>query len=74
VLVRDRLAAHKSARMQALIADRPWLRVYYLPAYAPELNPTEKVWSTLKRGLANLPARTAAALAKAVKNRLKRMQ
>ena len=60
--------------MRALIATRPLLRVYRLPAYAPELNPTEKVWSNLKRSLANFPARTATALARAVKNRLKRMQ
>jgi putative transposase len=60
--------------MRQLIATRPWLRVYLLPAYAPELNPVEKVWSAMKRSLANLPARTATALAQAVKNRLKRMQ
>ncbi len=74
VLVWDRLSGHKSAAMRRLIATRPWLRVYLLPAYAPELNPVEKVWSAMKRSLANLPARTAAALAQAVKNRLKRMQ
>lgn len=74
VLIWDRLAGHKSARMRELIADRPWLRVYLLPGYAPELNPVEKVWSAMKRSLANLPATTAAALTTAVKNRLKRMQ
>ena len=74
VLIWDGLSGHKSARMRAMIAARPWLRVYPLPAYAPELNPVENVWSALKRGLANLPARTAAELGKAVKNRLKRMQ
>jgi hypothetical protein len=74
VLVWDRLGAHKSARMRELITARPWLRVYLLPGYAPELNPVEKVWSAMKRSLANLPATTAAALATAVKNRLKRMQ
>lgn len=60
--------------MRRLIAARPWLRVYLLPAYAPELNPVEKVWSTMKRSLANLSARTATALTTMVKNRLKRMQ
>jgi transposase len=74
VLVWDGLSAHKSARMRTMIAARPWLRVYQLPAYAPELNPVENVWSAMKRGLANLPARTATELGKAVKNRLKRMQ
>lgn len=53
VLVWDGLSAHKSPPIRAAIAARPWLRVYQLPAYAPELNPVEKVWSTMKRGLAN---------------------
>lgn len=74
VLVWDQLPAHKSVLMRQLLAARPWLRVYHLPGYAPELNPTEKVWSVMKRGLANLAATTATALTAAVKNRLKRMQ
>ena len=74
VLVWDGLSAHKSPPIRAAIAARSWLRVYQLPAYAPELNPVEKVWSTMKRRLANHCARTATDLAAAVKNRLKRMQ
>jgi transposase len=36
-----------------------WLKVEYLPAYAPELNPAEGVWASLKgTELANLCART----------------
>ncbi|MFC4336681.1 IS630 family transposase [Salininema proteolyticum] len=53
VLVWDNLNAHKSARMRELIAARPWLRVYQLPSYAPELNPVESAWSLLKRRMAN---------------------
>ena len=60
--------------MRQLLATRPWLRVYKLPGYAPELNPAEKVWSAMKHSLANLAATTATALTTAVKNRLKRMQ
>jgi hypothetical protein len=41
VLVWDGLPAHRSAKMRTLIAARRWLRVYQLPGYAPELNPTE---------------------------------
>ena len=74
VLVWDNLQGHVSARMKALIAARPWLRVYTLPAYAPELNPVEKVWSHLKRSLANTAAGTATNLARLAKTRLKRMQ
>jgi hypothetical protein len=43
VLVWDRLNGHRSTAMRAMIATRPWLRVFLLPAYAPELNPAEKV-------------------------------
>jgi transposase len=74
VLVWDGLSAHKSPPIRAAVAARPWLRVYQLPSYAPELNPVEKVWSTMKRSLANHCVRTAADLAVAVKNRLNRMQ
>jgi len=74
VLVWDGLSAHKTPAIRAAIAARSWLRVYPLPAYAPELNPVEKVWSTMKGSLANLAVRTANELAAAVKNRLKRMQ
>ena len=63
-----------SAPGRAAIAARPWLRVYQLPSYAPELNPVEKVWSAMKRSLANHWIKTATDLAAAVKNRLKRMQ
>ena len=74
VVVWDQLPAHKSGRMRQLLAVRPWLRVYQLPGYAPELNPTEKVWSVMKHSLANLAATTATTLTAAVKNRLNRMQ
>ena len=55
-------------------SDLLWLTVYQLPAYAPELNPVEAVWSHLKRSLANLAKRNLSQLAALVKTRLKRMQ
>ncbi|MFC4533053.1 transposase [Sphaerisporangium dianthi] len=45
-----------------------------MPAYAPELNPVEQVWSALKRSLANLAPRDTDQLAAVVKTKLKRMQ
>lgn len=74
VLVWDGLPAHKSAKMRALIAARGWLRVYRLPGYAPELNPVENMWSSLKRGMANLAPGGINDLHRIAKNRLKRMQ
>ncbi len=54
VLVWDGLNTHTSRAMRELIAARTWLTVFQLPAYAPELDPVEPVWSHLKRSLANL--------------------
>jgi hypothetical protein len=44
VLIWDNLNTHISAAMRELIDARDWLHVIRLPAYAPELNPTEQVW------------------------------
>jgi putative transposase len=35
--------------MRQMIDARDWLTVIRLPAYAPDLNPTEAVWSHLNR-------------------------
>lgn len=74
VLVWDNLGSHVSAAMNARIAARPWLTVFQLPTYAPELNPVEGVWAHLKKSLINFAKRTVAQLVELVKNRLKRMQ
>lgn len=60
VQIWDNLNTHVSHRMHALIAARPWLTVIWLPAYAPDLNPTECVWRWMKRGLTVETARTLA--------------
>lgn len=74
VLVWDNLNTHVSAVMAELISARPWLTVFRLPPYAPELNPVEPVWSHLKRSLANPAKHTITELTALVKTRLKRMQ
>jgi hypothetical protein len=74
VLVWDNLNTHTSAAMRELIAARTWLHVIRLPAYAPDLNPTEGVWSHLKRSIGNLAVRGVDQLQAIVKNRLKRIQ
>jgi hypothetical protein len=55
-LLWDGLPAHRSKAMAAFVASqRDWLVVERLPAYAPELNPVERVWANLKgQELANL--------------------
>jgi transposase len=74
VVIWDNLNTHRSAAMRKLIAARDWLRVIRLPAYAPDLNPVEQVWSQVKRGLGNLLVWGVDELVAVVKNRLKRVQ
>ncbi|MEU3777440.1 transposase [Streptomyces sp. NPDC032472] len=55
VLVWDGLSAHWSRAMRAWAAEQDWLTLERLPAYAPELNPVQLLWSSIKkRELANL--------------------
>lgn len=52
-----RLGAHRKAARALLELGCQWINFTYLPAYCPELNPVEHVWSTTKWGrLANWPA------------------
>jgi putative transposase len=74
VLVWDNLNTHISAATRQLIDARDWLRVIRLPAYAPDLNPVEAVWSHLKRGIGNLAVRGVGHLQTIIKNRLKSIQ
>jgi hypothetical protein len=74
VLVWDGLNTHTSRAMRELTAARAWLTVFQLPAYAPELNPVEPVWSNLKRSLANLVKQDINQLTVLVRTRLRRMQ
>ena len=49
VLLWDGLSSHWSHKMREhLDAQRAWLTVERLPAYAPELNPVEFLWANLK--------------------------
>lgn len=57
VPVWDNDRRHLSTAMRAEIETGTRLTVFRLPAYAPELNPAEGIWSSLKRGLANLAPR-----------------
>lgn len=49
VLVLDNGPIHTSKVTTKALAQRPWLRVEWLPKYAPELNDIERDWRHLKR-------------------------
>jgi DDE superfamily endonuclease len=75
VLVWDNLGVHLRAELRAFTASQPWLRVFQLPSYAPDLNPVEGIWSVLKRGvLANLAIASLAHLLQVIRHSLKIIQ
>lgn len=50
ILVIDNLRVHKSKIVIAYLKNqKDWLKVEFLPPYAPELNPVEYLWSSRKR-------------------------
>jgi len=76
VLIWDNLNRHLVPGLKAFAAEHAdWLTIVQLPAYAPDLNPTEGIWSLLKRGvLANLAAADLPHLVRAIKRGLKKIQ
>jgi putative transposase len=60
--------------MRELIAARDWPHVIRLPAYAPDFNPVEQVWSQVKRVWATCWCGGIDELVAVVKSRLKRIQ
>jgi transposase len=57
IVVMDNLGAHKNERTLALI-ERAGAEVRFLPAYSPDLNPIEMMWSKVKALLRKAQART----------------
>jgi transposase len=49
----DNSSTHHGAPLEELRRRHPRLHIEHFPAYAPELNPDEGVWSLAKRDLAN---------------------
>jgi transposase len=75
VLLWDGLSAHWSYKMRAhLDKQRDWLTVERLPAYAPELNPVEYLWASLKgTELANFTGDTVAEVADQARHGIQRV-
>ena len=75
VLIWDNLNVHRRAELRAFTEAQAWLRVFRLPAYAPDLNPVEGIWSVLKGGvLANLAVASFAHLVQVIRHGLKKIQ
>ncbi len=65
ILIMDNLAPHKSGPTLELLAQRG-VQVRFLPAYSPDFNPIEKMWSKVKNHLRSAEARTPDTLMHAV--------
>ena len=65
IVIMDNLSPHKSDPTLALIQEAG-AEVLFLPAYSPDLNPIEKMWSKIKNYLRRAEARTEAALMAAI--------
>jgi transposase len=65
IVVMDNLGAHKSPATQELI-NAAGAQVRFLPAYSPDFNPIEKMWSKVKALLRSAEARTPEELDKAI--------
>lgn len=64
-VIMDNLRAHKNEQTIALI-EQTGARVAFLPAYSPDLNPIELMWSKLKALLRATRARTRESLLEAI--------
>lgn len=75
LIVWDGLQAHKSRLVRDYVEDDGAIQLEFLPAYAPELNPTEYIWGYLKtREIGNLCANHLETVRDLASRRLRSMQ
>jgi transposase len=72
IVVMDNLSPHKNDQTLALIFEAG-AQVLFLPAYSPDFNPIEMMWSKIKSLLRSAEARTAADLIAAIGQALARI-
>jgi len=65
IVVMDNLSPHKNDTTLALI-EQAGASVAFLPAYSPDLNPIEPMWSKVKQHLRSAEARTWESLRTAI--------
>ncbi|MDD4736216.1 MAG: transposase [Kiritimatiellae bacterium] len=69
IVIMDNLSSHKSGPTIELI-ETMGAQVLFLPAYSPDLNPIEKMWSKVKESLRAAEARTQEELIEAISHAL----
>jgi transposase len=76
LIIWDRLQAHRSKLVKVFVEQlNGEIALEYLPVYAPELNPVERIWGHLKsHEIPNFCARDLTDLKYAARSRLRSMQ
>jgi len=75
VLLWDRLLPHRARRVKTFLQQSGDIHAFFLPPYAPELNPVESVWGYLKTNpLANWAAADLHALTSVARRRTRSLQ
>ena len=69
IVVMDNLSPHKNVGTSRLI-EQVGAQILFLPAYSPDLNPIEKMWSKVNACLRRIEARTPSALVEAIASAL----
>ena len=70
IVVMDNLSVHKNRRVRELIEEKG-CELWFLPAYSPDLNPIEQVFSKIKGALRKAKARGLDALFEATREALR---
>jgi transposase len=75
LLLWDRLNAHRARLTRDFLTTQACLHTFFFPAYAPELNPVEYLWSYLKSNpLANLAYFDLPSLAASTRHHARHLQ
>ena len=74
VLLWDGGPIHKRGIVRDFLRRRPRLHVYTFPAYAPELNPDEFVWTNAKKELSNSAPEHIGELTHSMRRSLRRLR
>ena len=74
LLLWDRIPLHRAGKVKAFLKEHRRLHVAPFPAYAPELNPDEYVWTYLKASLANRLANDSPQLMQYLRTPLRKLQ
>ncbi|MFD5514250.1 transposase [Streptomyces sp. NPDC127051] len=64
----------RSSRSESYEAEHDWLTIIRLPAYAPDLNPVEAVWSFVRRATVSTAFGTPGDLDRKLRRKLRRTQ